>query len=170
MFNDLKVYLLKDYKLTEENLKQLKPLIYDYDEKVLLNDNNYIGVIDNIIVIYCLIKESYVLVDKKLRYTKNIYNSIYIDPEDLKSKKKNDFAYTIINCLYNMKRNEDKIYKGIGIHFLNKLKETFDLKKIYLSASEVKLFNYYIKNNLKKTDYFDIDTVNMNYLRRILLL
>jgi hypothetical protein len=109
-------------------------------------------------------------VDKKLRYTKNIYNSIYIDPEDLKSKKKNDFAYTIINCLYNMKRNEDKIYKGIGIHFLNKLKETFDLKKIYLSASEVKLFNYYIKNNLKKTDYFDIDTVNMNYLRRILLL
>ncbi len=170
MFNDLKVYLLKDYKLTEEKLKQLKVLIYDYDEKVLLNENNYIGVIDNIIVIYCVIKESLVLVDRKMKYKKNKYNSIYIEADDIKSKIKNDFAYMKINCLYNMKRNEEKIYKGIGIHFLNKLKAAFDFKEIYLSASEIKLFNYYIKNNLKKTDYFDIDTVNMNYLRRILLL
>ena len=89
MFNDLKVYELKDYKLTLKNKLELEKLIYKYDEKILLIDNQYIGLINDNIVIYCLIKESYVLVDKKLRYTKNIYNSIYIDPEDLKSKKIN---------------------------------------------------------------------------------
>lgn len=165
----MEVYHLMDFKdkLTEKNIKQLNELVYDhkYDPDI---PNQYIGIINNKVVIYCIIKKSLCLYDKKLKYVKNKYNSIRLG--DLKDKIiRNDFSIQELNCLYNLKRNPKKKYKGIGIEFIIKLNKLLN-EQINLSATEIALYNYYIKNNFKKTNYFDIDTINNNYLRRVIYL
>ena len=165
-FEQLKIFNLLEIRLTELQKEQIYNLFTkDIEIKIDLTidlENQYIGILNDNIVIYCIIKNKDVLFDKKLKY--NNKNKINLNKLD-KKKMINDFNRIDIEYLYNLNRNKDIKYKGIGIIFINLIKKKLN-NSIYLATEEDKLYKYYSKNNFKITNYYDMD--NTCNLRRIL--
>jgi len=168
-------------ELTPDELLQLQKIFEDnkrnIDEVInitIIDDktDHYIGILNNVIFIYCSIQEKHCLHDKKRKYASADVN---INKLEKKLKKKDQrlddymtkiFDLILMKCLYNLMRNQDIMYKGYGIKFLNNLAK-FINSEIFLSATEEKLFKYYLKNNYRETTIFDEDGTRI--LRRVLV-
>jgi hypothetical protein len=121
---------------------------------------HYVGKMNDKIVTYCNVNTTHVFHDFNLKFhKKNKYKNVLYD-------EKNTLKYfKIINlrCLYDFIRDDNIIYKGIGVSFLKLIPESH----LYLATTEEKLYNYYLHNKFVPTDYFD--TNDNIILRRILL-
>lgn len=156
---NMEIYETSKFEFTPEQLKELTDLfeIYKLEIPTVIIPNQYIGLIDNHIICYCIIINKKCLFDKKSKY----FNKKRIDIVKISDNKlKNTFDLIDLNCMYNLIRNKDEKYKGQGIIFVKNIYKLFQYN-LYLATTENKLYHYYLSCGFKPTQFYDKDTNNI---------
>jgi|LakMenE18May11ns_1017448.scaffolds.fasta_scaffold8992814_1 hypothetical protein len=149
-------------RITEDNISlydaQLCTLFKEHGHEYHINwrNENYIYVINDVVVAFAFIANAIVIQDKKYKY---INKKKYEIKTKNYTKFCNDFVSTPLDCLYNLIRLPNEGYKGCGIAFIAQI---LAIKKvIHLATTEPRLYQYYKNAGFKETDFFDMDTNNI---------